>query len=371
MSLHRYFSRVSSESNTALSSPTTPAQHIPNLLESGLGTVEHLAVTDAVIDLSDPTQQAQLQTRKEKAKRKCYTHYTDQQRAKIGKYALEHGNENARKHFMKDLPNLGESTIRSRLAVPGTASVTSTPTKPRGRPPLLLELDTKLLHFLQCLRVRGGVINIHVVRAISGRALIDSNPSLAQLSRFEMPRSWVVSVYRRLGFVQQAGTTGRPPVSRGLYAESRLMYLQDISEKMKKFSIPPELVLNADQTPSNYVPVGTMTMSKRGEKSVPVKGLSDKRNITLTFVVTFSGEFLPMQIIYQGKTDRSQPRGFKFQNPKHWSNETETLNLVKEVIDPYIKATRKKLGLPNLTIKRRYLYGMYSKPRRLTKSRAS
>ena len=163
---------------------------------------------------------------------------------------------------MKDLPNLGESTIRSfkrqykeRLAVPGTASVTSIPTKPRGRPPLLLELDTKLLHFLQCLRVRRGATNIHVVRAI-GRALIDSNPSLAQLSRFEMPRSWVVSVYRRLGFVQQAGTTGRPPVPRGLYAESRLMYLQDISEKMKKFSIPPERVLNADQTPSQlYVPV--------------------------------------------------------------------------------------------------------------------
>ena len=360
MSLHRYFSRVSSESNTALSSPTTPAQHIPNLLDSGLGTVEHRVVTDAVIDLSDPTQQAQLQTRKEKAKSKCYTHYTDQQRAKIGKYALEHGNENARKHLMKYLPNLGESTIRSfkrqykeRLAVPGTASVTSTPTKPRGRPPLLLEHDTKLLHFLQCLRVRRGAINIHVVRAI-GRALIDSNPSLAQLSRFEMPRSWVVSVYRRLGFVQRAGTTGRPPVSRELYAESRLMYLQDISEKMEKFSIPPELVFNADQTPSNYVPVGTMTMSKRGEKSVPVKGLSDKRNITLTFVVTLSGEFLPMQIIDQGKTDRSQPRGFKFpdgfsvtQNPKHWSNETETLNQVKEVIDPYIKATRKKLGLPD------------------------
>lgn len=169
-----------------------------------------------------------------------------------------------------------------------------------------------------------------------------------------MPRSWVVSVYRRLGFVQRAGTTGRPPVPYGLYAESSVMYLQDISEKMKKFSIPPELVLNADQTPSNYVPVGTMTMSKRGEKSVPVKGLSDKRNITLTFAVTLSGEFLPMQIIYQGKTDRSQPRGFEFpdgfsvtQNPQHWSNKTETLKLVEEVINPYIKVTRKKLGLPD------------------------
>ena len=51
-----------------------------------------------------------------------------------------------------------------------------------------------------------------------------------------------------------------------------------------------------------------MTMAKRGEKSVPLKGLSDKQNITLTFAVTFTGDFLPMQIIYGSKTDRSQPR---------------------------------------------------------------
>ena len=35
------------------------------------------------------------------------------------------------------------------------------------------------------------------------------------------------------------------------------------------------------------------------------KGLPDKRNITLTFAVTFTGDFLPMQIIYGGKTDHS------------------------------------------------------------------
>ena len=85
--------------------------------------------------------------------------------------------------------------------------------------------------------------------------------------------------------------------------------------------------LNADKTPNSYVSVGKMTMAKRGEKSVPIKGLTDKRNITLTFAVTFTGDFLPMQIIYGSKTDRSQPRGVVFpkgfyvtQNEKHWSN---------------------------------------------------
>ena len=85
--------------------------------------------------------------------------------------------------------------------------------------------------------------------------------------------------------------------------------------------------------PSSYVSVGKMTMAKGREKSVPSKGLTDKRNITLTFAVTFTGDFLLMQTIYGGKTDRSQPRGGVFpkgfhvtQNEKYWSNETENVN---------------------------------------------
>ena len=82
--------------------------------------------------------------------------------------------------------------------------------------------------------------------------------------------------------------------------------------------------LNADQTPSSYVSVGKMTMATRNSSSVPIKGLTDKKNITLTFVISLNGDFLPMQIIYQGKTKASQLRGFEFphgfavtQNPKH------------------------------------------------------
>ena len=94
-------------------------------------------------------------------------------------------------------------------------------------------------------------------------------------------------------------------------------------------------------------------MAKRGETSVPIKGLTDKQNITLTFAVTFTGDFLPMQIIYGGRTDRSQPiavvfpKGFHVtQNEKHWSNETETVNLIEQVINPYVIDKRKVLGLP-------------------------
>ena len=59
-----------------------------------------------------------------------------------------------------------------------------------------------------------------------------------------------------------------------------------------------------------------------------------------------------MQIIYGGKTTASQPRGFRFpkefclsQNPKHWSNEQETLKLIDEVINPYVVRKRVELKL--------------------------
>ena len=94
-------------------------------------------------------------------------------------------------------------------------------------------------------------------------------------------------------------------------------------------------------------------MAKKGEKNVPIKGLSDKRNITLTFTITLAGSFLPMQIIYGGKTDRSQPKGVNFpegfnvtQNKNHWSNEEDTIELIKHIINPRVIAARKELGLP-------------------------
>lgn len=120
-----------------------------------------------------------------------------------------------------------------------------------------------------------GVVNIHVVRGAT-QTLISSNPALAQrFSRFEMPRSWVQSLYRRLGYTRRAGTTSRPPLPQGIYDECRREFLSDIDNKMK-YLIPPELVINSDQTRSSYISVGKSTMHISGATSVPIKGLKEK-----------------------------------------------------------------------------------------------
>ena len=85
---------------------------------------------------------------------------------------------------------------------------------------------------------------------------------------------------------------------------------------------------------------------------MPKQGPDDTRAITLRLAETLSGDMLPFQMIYTGKTSRSLPtvefpEGFLLGfNKSHWSNEEETLRLLKEVISPYITKVKTKLMLP-------------------------
>ena len=244
MSLFQFGLRRLPSPDSAEQVEARDAAFLPSVSESGLGTTEHSQVCEAVAELSDPSPA------KKRRARGSYTNYSPADRAQIGRYAFENGNERARKHYKSKFPNLKESTIRNfkraynqkldfQRKLINPKPVSEIPHKPRGRPPILLELDEKLIKFLCAVRNRGGVVNKHVVRA-SAKALIDSNPSVAShLKTFSMPRSWVISLYRRMGFTKRAGTTARPAVPQGLYDESRREYLCDIKKKVDQWNIPP------------------------------------------------------------------------------------------------------------------------------------
>ena len=146
-------------------------------------------------------------------------------------------------------------------------------------------------------------------------------------------------------------TTLQPTVTRSIWSENRTQYLHDIVHAIVSHSIPDELIINADQTPSKYVPTANVTMADKSSKHVAKKGANDKRGITVTLGESLSGEILPMQLIYKGKTNRllssvKFPAGFALTyNEKHWSNEKEALNFIQVILCPYIKDVKERLGL--------------------------
>lgn len=95
-----------------------------------------------------------------------------------------------------------------------------------------------------------------------------------------------------------------------------------------------------------------MYQELKGSKRVEITGISDKRQITAVFCGTLAGDFLPPQLIYQGKTSACLPR-HKFPNdwhitctPNHWSNEEKMKEYLKEIFIPYVQQKRQELGLP-------------------------
>ena len=113
--------------------------------ESGLGRPEcDEVVANGVPDLANPSPSKRRRVTISK-----YTVYTPENRAKIGKYSSENGNERARLHFKTKFAKLKESTIRNfkKAYRDKDQVVTALPTMPRGRPPILMELDAKLINF--------------------------------------------------------------------------------------------------------------------------------------------------------------------------------------------------------------------------------
>ena len=170
----------------------------------------------------------------------------------------------------------------------------------------------------------------------------------------ELSIDWARRVLKNLGFSLRKSTTDKQIPSPRFYLETKLQFQYAIHSSVNAHNIPISLVINADQTPLSYVSTGNYTFDRRGTREVPVVGSKDKRMITATFTVTANGTFLPMQLIYSGKTNRSQPLGFKFpdsfdvtQNEKHWSNEKTVLTWIDKILIPYITDERRRLTSPN------------------------
>ena len=146
-------------------------------------------------------------------------------------------------------------------------------------------------------------------------------------------------------FVKRKATTSKSKHMVAGFAELKKNFMSEVVTTVEMEDIPAELILNWDQTGIKIVPSNTWTMDRQGSQRVEVAGVNDKRIITAVFCGTLTGDFLPVQVIYKGKTPRCHPR-YQFppewditHSPKHWSNEVTMLQYVENLIVPYIRAT--------------------------------
>ena len=183
--------------------------------------------------------------------------------------------------------------------------------KKRGRKHLLGEqLDEKLQLYLTTLRNNGGVVSARIAMAAAKGLLLSLNRgALAEYGAYiNITRHWTYSLFHRMKFVQRKATTSQSKYTETNFAEIKQQFLDAMVQTVEMEEVCPELIPNCDQTGIQIVPSSIWTMDREGTRRVEMDGAKDKRHITALFCCTLQGDFLPMQLIYKGKTSRYHPK---------------------------------------------------------------
>ena len=142
-----------------------------------------------------------------------------------------------------------------------------------------------------------------------------------------------------MNFVKRRGSsTAKLTVAN--FEAVKEQFIIDVNAVVEMEDIPPQLVFNLDQTGISIVPGSSWMMEAKGSKRVEIVGMGDKGKITAVFCGALSGEFLPPQLIYQGKTTTCHnfPNDWHVTyTPNHWSNEDKMIGYIKSIVLPYVE----------------------------------
>jgi len=330
----------------------------PNLCPTPEAAATCAAANAAIEEMAFPLGAAR------KRKRGAYADTDDETRLKVARYASEAGASKAARKYSSVLGRkLNESTVRGWVkkykaqlkTVDDPRSITADDMAhdKRGPGPLLGRIDALVQEHIRHLRDTGCVVNRRIIIASAtgiirhhDRSLLPEHGGPATLTR-----AWAASLMERMGFVKRKGTKAARKVPAD-FPQQKDQFLSRITTAVTTHSIPPELIINFDQTGVNVVPVSKWTMDSQGAKQVEILGLEDKRQVTVLLGTTLTGHLLPPQVIYQGKTDQCHP---KFQFPEdwhithsenHWSTADTMSQYLSNILIPYFDEQREALDLP-------------------------
>ena len=183
------------------------------------------------------------------------------------------------------------------------------PEKKTGRPLMLGEtLDKEVQAYIQETHKVGGVVNARIAIACATGILRRTNSNLLAVNGVHvvLTKEWAHNILHRLGYVKRKSNS-KAKVTPDDFTQLKSNFLADIHVIVEMEEIPPALILNWDHTSLKYVPVSSWTMAKEGSKQMEISGIDDKRQITALFTVSLDGSFLPIQLIYCGKSHACLP----------------------------------------------------------------
>ena len=168
-----------------------------------------------------------------------------------------------------------------------------------------------------------------------GNGLVKSNNPILFKEHgrsLQLMEDWTGGILKSMNWMKKKGTTGKIEPSQQSILEEKSTFQKKIFGAVFHHDIPKELIVNLDQTSLSYVSPGKYTFDAKGVKTIPIKGIDDKRQITATFIISRSGEFLLIQVIYEGKTTICSPKYAFPENfdtaffENHWSNTEKAIS---------------------------------------------
>ena len=110
--------------------------------------------------------------------------------------------------------------------------------------------------YIKSVREAGGSVSSQVVIAAARDILTSLDKTKLQEfgGHIDLTRHWSHSFLTRMNYVQRKGTTAKSKYSEVKFAEKKKEFLEELRATVEMEEIPPELILNWDQTGIKLVP---------------------------------------------------------------------------------------------------------------------
>ena len=277
MDLRNYFKR---KSKNDLEEPMKKKQKTKELITSAVGMSnagELQIVSDEVSKAVRPTKHQKI---------------PESIRKEVASHALKFGTKSAITKFAKKYETAYEfhrTTVNSWKNALKKKSKSVPVCGKIGRPNMVEDVILeKIKDIIIGTRAAGTVISRRIAIAIGKGVIKANNPQLLTEygGSITLTENWARGLLSSMNWVKRKGTTGKIEPSAKFLQEEKFTFQRQISEIADRHNIPPEMILNLDQTPLAYVSPGKFTFAQAGSTTVPIKGVDDKCQITATFAVS-------------------------------------------------------------------------------------